>query len=167
MKSSESSRASAQRQYLAVAGLTCVRDDCDRKMRAGAGGLCASHYRHLLLGIERPIMGKRRAPADERFDAKVQITDGCWYWTAGLNNRTGYGLFRVRTGFQQSAHLYAWIRERGPVPDGLVLDHTCHPIDGSCSGGKSCLHRRCVRVEHLALSTRGDNSRRCVPPSLR
>lgn len=58
----------------------------------------------------------------ERFWPKVLISDGCWEWTAGKDNR-GYGRFQA-DGFRL-AHRWAWFILNGPIPDGLELDHLC------------------------------------------
>ena len=57
------------------------------------------------------------------------------------------------------AHRAAWEAEHGPIPPGAVVDHTCHNTDPDCPGGNSCPHRACVNLEHLALSTPGQNVR--------
>ena len=164
-RASEAEKAAARLQREAARELECSVDGCARRQKAGTGGMCHSHYRRSRAGqMDRPIREHKRAAADDRFDAKVlrRGPDDCWEWTAAIN-RYGYGLFRVRTGFQMSAHRYAWQRQNGPVPDGLVLDHLCHPVDGSCLGGLACLHRRCVNPSHCTPITRGDNSRRHAP----
>lgn len=163
----EASRAAARRQRQLVAGLQCIREECDRKMRPGTGGLCASHYRRVQLGDDSPIADKRQASPDQRFAKYLApvTPSGCRPWT-GVKIK-GYGQFRVSTALKKGAHVYAWEREHGPVPDDMVLDHLCHPIDGSCRGGQTCPHRACTEPSHLTPITRGDNARRCVPPRLR
>ncbi|MEU9699553.1 HNH endonuclease [Streptomyces sp. NPDC047981] len=44
---------------------------------------------------------------------------------------------------------------RGPIPDGMVVDHTCH-VPGECPGGPLCPHRPCINPEHLEV----------VPPAM-
>lgn len=64
---------------------------------------------------------------------------------------------------------YGWLMLNGQVvyahrmvmgfPDGQV-GHLCHDraaAAGECAGGPSCLHRRCVNPEHLAVMTAGEN----------
>jgi hypothetical protein len=34
-----------------------------------------------------------------------------------------------------------------------VIDHECHNADMSCPGGFGCLHRQCVRLDHLLVTT--------------
>ncbi len=68
-----------------------------------------------------------------RFWEKVELTSTCWNWTASTTK--GYGQFCVdRT--PRAAHRIAWEQLRGPIPDGLTLDHLCR-------------NRRCVNPAHL------------------
>lgn len=70
---------------------------------------------------------------------------GCLLWTGKINNR-GYGVFWWR-GRDVYAHRAAWEMERGPVPEGMQLDHRCRV-------------RNCVNVEHLEPVTPSENLRR-------
>lgn len=82
-----------------------------------------------------------------RFWSKVDQSagpDGCWIWTA--STRKGYGRAWV-DGRVQPAHRVAFEQLRGPVPDGLDLDHLCR-------------NRSCVNPAHLEPVTRGENLRR-------
>jgi hypothetical protein len=82
--------------------------------------------------------------AMSRFMSKVVIVPGaCWIWVAGVN-QCGYGWFRAN-GKAVRAHKFIYERLRGPVPDGLVLDHRCRI-------------RRCVNPEHLKPITRVENT---------
>ena len=99
-----------------------------------------------------------RSPAD-RLSARVDRSggpDACWPWTGGTVD--GYG--RIRVGpTNVGAHRLAWELEHGPVPDGKVLDHTCH--NGTeCPGGPTCPHRRCCNPRHAEPVTRGTNATR-------
>ncbi len=59
---------------------------------------------------------------------------GCWLWTGALN-RAGYGLFHSRSG-SNIAHRVSYELHRGPIPDGLTLDHLCRV-------------RCCINPDHL------------------
>lgn len=66
----------------------------------------------------------------------------------GADNGNGYGQFSFngRNGY---AHRYAWERERGPIPEGLTVDHLCRV-------------RRCVEVTHMELVDLATNVRRAA-----
>lgn len=88
---------------------------------------------------------------EQRFWAKVDVTDGCWLWTASLD-RNGYA--RFNTPGHRYAHRYAYELLVGPIPEGLVLDHLCRVT-------------RCVNPTHLEPTTIADNVRRglaLIPP---
>lgn len=92
-------------------------------------------------------MTRKYIPAVERFWSKVEKTNTCWLWT-GSTGAAGYGGFRPDSQTDGRrwvrAHRWYWEQENGPIPDGLVLHHTCH-------------NRNCVLLEHLELTTQVKN----------
>lgn len=80
-----------------------------------------------------------------RFAAKVEVAkSGCWLWTARLN-RNGYGMFMDPDSKRSRvAHRYAYEVARGPIPEGLQLDHLCRV-------------RHCVNPDHLEAVTQREN----------
>ena len=70
---------------------------------------------------------------------------GCWLWF-GTTTPTGYGQIGVR-GKTRYAHRVMYEAHRGPIPDGLEIDHRCRV-------------RHCVNPEHLELVTHRENQRR-------
>jgi HNH endonuclease len=77
----------------------------------------------------------RKPTLEERLLAKVQIyPDGCWFWT-GAKSTGGYGHFYDGRGVRP-AHRVSYEFYKGPIPDGLVLDHLCG-------------HPSCVNPNHL------------------
>lgn len=71
----------------------------------------------------------------------------CWPWTAKSQVK-GYGRIKV-AGKQQRAHRLVYAIHFGPIPDDLVVRHTCH-------------NRACCNPNHLLLGTVGDNNRDTV-----
>lgn len=88
----------------------------------------------------------------ERFWSKVDKhgPNGCWVWTAGTFS-SGYGSFWLK-GRMRHAHRVAWHWMRGPVPEGMTLDHLCR-------------NRACVNPDHLEPVTHQVNILRGVGAS--
>lgn len=89
-----------------------------------------------------------RPDEHQRYWAKVNVTDGCWLWTAGVG-QTGYGRFKRNHGVFQSAHRYSWEFHYGPILNSLHVLHRCDTP-------------ACVRPDHLHLGTPADNRREMV-----
>jgi hypothetical protein len=70
---------------------------------------------------------------------------GCWLWLGQLN-RNGYGYVSVG-GRKRVAHRVVWEVFVGPVPEGMVLDHTCRV-------------RCCCNPNHIEPVTVRTNTRR-------
>ena len=77
---------------------------------------------------------------------EVDPVYGCWHWQGPTDDR-GYPYKWLGGRLREWAHRHVWIAERGPIPDGLVLDHVCRVRD-------------CVRPEHLEAVTQRENTRR-------
>lgn len=85
---------------------------------------------------------KLRWPSfEDRFEANVERTDGCWFWR-GRSIR-GYGAIE-RDGVNVMAHRVAFEVQNGAIPPGRQIDHICH-------------NRSCVRPSHLRLATNKEN----------
>lgn len=97
----------------------------------------------------RNAFNKKRPP-HERFLSFVNKTAGCWNWTGALKEN-GYGAFAGynRNGY---AHRFSYTHFRGPIPEGLTIDHLCR-------------NRSCVNPDHLEAVSLRTNSLRGNSPS--
>lgn len=75
---------------------------------------------------------------EDRFWAKVNKTETCWEWTAAQQGK-GYGYFYVH-GASRLAHRVSYELAKGPIPEGLHIDHECH-------------NKGCVNPAHLRVAT--------------
>lgn len=87
-----------------------------------------------------------RGTLEERFWDKVQQSEGCWAWTAHVG-KNGYGQLGggPRSAGILQAHRVSYELNRGPIPEGMFIDHICH-------------NRGCVNPEHLRLATVKQNA---------
>ena len=87
--------------------------------------------------------GKKPTPASERFHGKYRVMEsGCWEWTGSISTQ-GYG--RISENNRPLyAHRVSYEMHKGPIPDGLVVDHICRV-------------RSCVNPDHLQAITNSEN----------
>lgn len=80
----------------------------------------------------------------QRFWDKVEPepNTGCWLWGGGESGG-GYGRF-WNNGGMRSAHRVAYEDAKGPIPDGLQIDHLCRVPS-------------CVNPRHLEPVTSREN----------
>lgn len=87
------------------------------------------------------------AKPETRFMAQVREDEnGCWLWTGPRKrspNGVQYGCTR-HEGRTVAAHRLAWELFRGPIPEGLQIDHLCRVT-------------RCVNPDHLEPVTPREN----------
>lgn len=107
--------------------------------------------REPVAGSERPIsiaevMGWHPRPTvRERLLANItEGSGGCWIFTGTLN-LSGYGVFGGHG--MTSSHRAAFVEYRGPIPEGLELDHLCRVP-------------ACCNPDHLEPVTTAENMRR-------
>lgn len=108
----------------------CAAETC--ASLASRRDLCAKHDGH-----------KRYGTPLERFARKFRTDGDCLVWRTHLNP-DGYGLFYA-DGKLHSAHRWIWEQKRGPIPEGMQIDHTCWKP-------------ACVNVDHLRVASPGENS---------
>ena len=106
--------------------------------------------------IERKRLGllKPRLTPDQRFDSYTCYAGDCIAWV-GHSNDGRYGAFALLRGKKRwvPAHRYAYIRARGPIPDGMMLDHLCR-------------NTFCVNPSHLEVVTARQNFERGRSPGI-
>jgi hypothetical protein len=71
----------------------------------------------------------------------------------------GYGYLMINNKSVR-AHRGTWIKNNGPFPKGMVVDHICHNEAsqlGKCEGGITCSHRACINLDHLRLVSQQEN----------
>lgn len=76
----------------------------------------------------------------------VDAPSGCWLWQGHVTpeGRAGQA---VVGGLRVSAYVAEYIKAKGPIPQGLVLDHLCR-------------NPRCVNPDHLEAVTYAVNNQR-------
>jgi HNH endonuclease len=76
---------------------------------------------------------------------------GCWLWF-GYTSTAGYGLIHV-AGRMRQAHRISYELAKGPIAQGLEMDHLCRT-------------RSCINPDHLEAVTRSVNTLRGIGPAL-
>lgn len=141
-------------------GADCAEPGCDSRVLARR--MCSKHYQRWRNGTYKPGFDIARSypvGLDEQFAQHTSAWGDCLVWTGGSNSN-GYGRVSMGKYAKALVHRVAYERAHGPIPAGLVVDHTCHNLAaraGLCAGGPDCLHRKCVNPEHLEAVAQGTN----------
>lgn len=104
-------------------------------------------------------MAVKPTPAIDRILRRTSKPDGefgCWHCTLGMLPN-GYSTVAVwdpeaKRAWPRRSHRVAYEHYRGPIPDGLVIDHLCSV-------------RNCINPAHLEAVTIGENTRRGESPA--
>ena len=125
-------------------GDECSIEGCSRPRRTR--GWCGTHYerwRRTGSTAARP----RYASLESAFIAQTEPLpwSGCLIWTGTLAGGDRYGQLSA-SGQRVSAHRYAWEREHGLIPEGMMVDHRYH------------CHTLCCEASHLRLATVAENA---------
>ena len=128
----------------------CSIDGCEKPMKARTW--CAMHYWRNSKHGSPTASGVYARSGEERLAMNTarDPETGCLLWTGAKQGPPGrddgdrYGYWAGSDG-SRYAHRNVWEHENGPVPEGLLVDHTCH-------------NRACVELTHLRLATRAQNA---------
>lgn len=101
----------------------------------------------------RNLSSPKGTPIAERM-ARLSMPipeSGCIIWMGSIN-WGGYGRFAPTPGRNTGAHRVAYELAKGPIPEGLQIDHKCRV-------------RSCINPDHLEAVTFKENILRGVSPS--
>lgn len=128
--------------------IACSVADCTRKHFAA--GLCGPHYKRKWRYGDPEAGGLFRDGTIESDIARMhrfsQLTDeGCLVWIGSFDTM-GYGRL-IWKGKNHSSHRVMYQLVKGPIPEGLELDHLCS-------------NKPCINPDHLEPVTHSVNLQR-------
>jgi DNA-directed RNA polymerase specialized sigma24 family protein len=80
---------------------------------------------------------------EARLLERINKTDTCWLWTAGVK-QNGYAQLTIKNK-SYAIHRVAYELWKGKIPDGHVIRHQCR-------------NRHCVNPDHLETGTSSENA---------
>ena len=95
---------------------------------------------------KKSVYAQRHKTIQDRFNEKIDKTEGCWYWRSAVGSR-GYGIFWHSSERKSVfAHRFSYELHHGKTPEsGKVVMHSCdNPL--------------CVNPAHLSVGTTKDNA---------
>ena len=96
--------------------------------------------------VDQPYCEKVRQRIAKRIDfSECGLDTHCWVWQ-GPVSRDGYGIISYNSK-PNLTHRVSYIVNKGPIPEGLELDHLCR-------------NRRCCNPDHLDPVSHKENVRR-------
>ena len=93
-----------------------------------------------------------RQDVEDRFWQSIIVVENCWEWAKKVSKQNGYAHMKV-DGRDRLAHRWAYEHFRGPIPDGMQIDHLCR-------------NRSCVNPEHMEVVSPYTNTARGFSPSV-
>lgn len=92
--------------------------------------------------MPKGVYQRKIVPLGKYLKDRIRKNGDCWQWVGIVGNH-GYG-FVCREGRFFLAHRFCYAFYRGPIPNGLTLDHLCR-------------FRACVNPDHLEPVTIKEN----------
>jgi len=128
---------------------TCSIDGCVKPV-AGRGW-CWMHYRRWQRNGDPLRVQQIQGDDKARLMSYVRLDpSGCWIWTGAVSQK-GYGQMKWR-GREHRAHRVSYALLKGPLLEGLELDHLCRVT--------SCVNpAHLEQVEHWVNTLRRDLAR--------
>lgn len=119
---------------------TCSFSGCEKPRHSAV--LCSGHCIQKRKGQGLRPLRVTYATLSELLEAHTDRSGDCWIWLKA-KDPLGYG--RQRWGGREwLVHRLAYMDSKGPIPEGLLIDHACR-------------NPGCVRPSHLRLATQKQN----------
>jgi hypothetical protein len=119
---------------------TCTFANCTKKHYGH--GFCSAHYQKWKANGSPE--SKRDFPLEELFQRKTIRQGDCWIWQGSTAGKYGKVWRREDQGGTITAHRLSYIHHKGPIPEGMIVMHSCDTP-------------RCVNPDHLSVGTWQDN----------